>query len=156
MADINSATPLNFENDGVITLGASTVAQYEPGSLRITPGLKKTYPYRDRGARKTPLTLGDEQTTIEFEIKLTDLDTTTEVYQVLAATNAGASGLVAPVALKFKWPDYREAITGVELDCGTVYLPEGGMNIQTAGEDGIDTIPIRVISDTPNPTAAAY
>jgi hypothetical protein len=141
MANVNSGAWVRFENSGVVLIGADTLLNIVPGSLRVRERQRERIPNMDRGVLGA-VTLGDQrQQEIEFQIYRVSASNTFLATMLPAAT----TGLETYFSLTVKVADYLGAATGQQWVWASCYAPDGFE--QQAGGRGQETdrITIRLV-----------
>lgn len=132
------ANPRRFENSGtaVLTTAADTitVANVEPGSVKVMEGQRTRLEYTDRSVQQTPLEGDDTLCRVSFSVRGLDFTTATSLYALAAGVSAAATTVpTQATGLVLSWPNYRGASTGQKItmaNCWFDKVPE----IQTSDQ----------------------
>lgn len=158
MTDVNTGTPLRWENSGLIKIGATpyTPLWIEAGSLKFRRGIRKPITLMDRGMVKSSVLSGDQQvSTLEFAVKPSKLGMTGASDLLAVLRPDDSAGLKATYTVVVDIPDGDGASTGTRatfLYCCLAEDPE----YQARSGDNPDVVNIKLVSADPNPTYATY
>jgi hypothetical protein len=158
MPDINTGTPLRWENAGLVKIGSGpyTPLWIEAGSLKFKRGIRKPIQLMDRGAVKSTVLAGDEQvSTIEFAVKPTKLGMTGGTDLLTVLRPADSAGLKTTYSVVVDIPDGDGSSTGTRVTFTNCYLAEDPEYQARAGENP-DVLNIKLVSANNAPTIATF
>lgn len=163
MADVNKNTgnALKFK-DGTIEISGGTdqyiLLQRVHGTLTFTEGGFGVIPISENGSLdETNIRQGDEKPTsveIQFEHTKLGMTGTNDLYDLVKPSHT--NGIRDTFEMIVEIPDYLGASTGLRYTFAFCYTNEGGIRIDTGGDDETDKVSLSITDMESAPTKAAY
>ena len=151
MATVNQ-TPRRFEQGGVLTIGADTIAMIMPGTITVMPALEEKIEFHDRDVPQVPLIGKRGYGEINLQLRGGKY-AASEMYTALQAAASPASNVTKVFTFELQIPEHAAATTGEKFSCAQAFLASDGLKWNAGTEADTLDIKLRTVDDV---VAATY